>query len=81
MTVFRLESREVLGRMGDRVGKVQKTRIKIKHMHERGDIPLDRMQRSMGALNFKVASSHSQLNTGECSGKETTGCCTGRRCE
>ena len=39
------------------MGKVQKTRIKIKHMHERGDIPLDRMQRSMGALNSKVASS------------------------
>lgn len=40
--------------MGDRVGKVQKSRIKIKQMYERGDITLDRLQRSMGALNSKV---------------------------
>ena len=45
-----------MGRMGDRVGKVQKSRIKIKQMFERGDITLDRLQRSMGALNSKASS-------------------------
>ena len=49
--------------MGDRVGKCQQTRVRIKHMHERGDIDLDRMQRSMGALNSKVRSSRSHKSS------------------